>query len=100
MVAESDNDELQPPPPPPPPPQHLEKLCECYTDKLNAWTFITELGKDRQAIAGALFFPENGDSQIWDKVFSQINIDDSKKEDSTKTLIRFMDVAFEKDELT
>ena len=97
MVAGSDNDELQSPPPPP---QHLEKLCECYTDKLNAWTFITELGKDRQAIAGALFFPENGDSQIWDKVFSQINIGDSKKEDRTKTLTRFMNVAFEKDELT
>ena len=56
---------------PPSPHQHLEKLCECHIVKLNAWTFITELGKDRQAIAGALFFPENCDSHIWDKVFSQ-----------------------------
>ena len=82
------------------PPTFGDKPYERYIEELNAWTFITELEKDKQAIAVALSFPENDESHIRDKVFSEINMDDLKEEDGIKTLITFMDGIFKKDELT
>ena len=61
---------------------------------------LSQLQKDKQVIAIALSFPEKDNSNIRDKVFSEINMDDLKKEDGTKTLIRSMDGVFKKVELT
>ena len=82
------------------PPTFGDKPYERCIEELNAWTFITELEKDKQAIAVPLSFPENDESHIRDKVFSEINMDDLKQEDGIQTLITFMDGIFKKDELT
>ena len=49
------------------PPTFRDKPYEHYIEELNAWTFITELEKG---------VPENDESHISDKVFSEINMDD------------------------
>ena len=82
------------------PPTFGDKPYERYIEELNTWTFITELEKDKQAIANALSFPQNDESHTRDKVFSEINMDHLKQEDSIQTLITIMDGIFKKDELT
>ena len=46
----------------------MVKPYERYIDKLKAWTFVTELAKEKQGFAVVLSFPESNESQIRDKV--------------------------------
>ena len=69
-------------------------------DELTAWTYVTDLDKEKQGIAVALSLPENDSSQIRDKVFSELKIEDLNANDGVDILIRFMDNVFKKDELT
>lgn len=43
--------------------------------------------------------PENDESQIREKVFDQLNLEDLKKETGLKTLIEFLDKHLAKDDL-
>ena len=71
-----------------------------YVDELTAWTYVTDLDKEKQGIAVALSLPENDSSQIRDKVFCELKIEDLNANDGVDILIRFMDNVFKKDELT
>ena len=48
----------------------------------------------------ALSFSENDPSHIRDKIFSELRIEDLKKETGMAILVEFMDKLFKKDELT
>ena len=47
--------------------------------------------KDKQGVAIAVSLPEDDKSQIREKVFEQISLDDLKKDDGLNTLITFLD---------
>ena len=82
------------------PPAFGDKPYERYIEEQKAWAFVTELAKEKQGLAVALSFPESDESQIRDKVFSEVKMDDLKKADGIDTLIIFMDNLFKRDELT
>ena len=73
------------------------KSYERYIAKLKAWTFITELVKEKQGLVVALSFPKSDETQIRDKVFSDVKMEDLKKEDGIDTLIKLKDNLFKKD---
>ena len=84
-----------------PPVFSSEKLySRCYVHELEAWSFVTHLPKKKQGLVIALSLPENDSTQIRDKVFSELKIEDLKKEDGVDTLVCFLDDIFKKDELT
>ena len=57
------------------------KTYERFRQELLAWTEITDLSKDKQGIAIALSLSDDDESQIREKVFDQIAIDDLKSND-------------------
>ena len=72
---------------------------EPYRQELLAWREVTDLRKEKQGVVIALSLPKNDKSQIRQKVFDQISIDDLKKEDGLDTLIAFLDKHLKKDDL-
>ena len=60
---------------------------------------MTDLRKDKQGVAIALSLQEDDKTQIREKVFEQISLDDLKKEDGLDTLITFLDSHLKKDDL-
>ena len=77
-------------------PSLSSKAYELYRQELLAWREVTELTKEKQGIAIALALP--GDkSQIREKIFDQISLDDVEKEDGLDILI--MDENLKKDDL-
>ena len=83
-----------------PPTFSKAKSYELYKQEVLAWQEITDLAKEKQGVAIALSLPEDDDSQIREKVFSQVKLDDLKKEDGLATLITFLDKHLAKDDLT
>ena len=81
------------------PPYLGSKTYELYRQELLAWREVTELRKEKQGIAIALSLPENDKTQIREKVFDQIPIDDLKEDDGLNTLIAFLDDHLKKDDL-
>ena len=81
------------------PPNLGSKTYELYRQELLAWREVTELRKEKQGIAIALSLPENDKTQIREKVFDQIPIDDLKEDDGLNTLIAFLDDHLKKDDL-
>jgi len=77
-----------------------EKNYERFKQELLAWREITELSKEKQGIAVALTLPENDETQIREKVFDQLHLDDLKSYDGLKVLIHFLDQHLAKDDLT
>ena len=73
------------------PPSLRTKAYELYRKELLAWREVTDPGKDKQGVATALPLPEDDKTQIREKVFEQISLDDLKKEDGLDTLITFLD---------
>ena len=82
------------------PPSFEGKPYERYIEELKAWTFVTDLAKEKQAFAVALSFSENDPSHIRDKIFCELKIDNLKKETGMETLVEFINKLFKKDELT
>ena len=83
-----------------PPTFNKAKTYERFRQELLAWTEITDLSKDKQGIAIALSLPDDDESQIREKVFDQIAIDDLKSNDGLTVLINFLDEHLAKDGLT
>ena len=83
-----------------PPAFKTAKNYERYKQELLAWHEITDLSEYKQGIAVALSLPEDDDSQIRDKVFDQIPINDLKSVDGLNVLIKFLDKHLAKDDLT
>ena len=81
------------------PPSLRSKPYELYRQELLAWREVTELRKEKQGVAIALSLPENDKTQIREKVFEQISIEDLKMENGLDTLITFLDEHLKKDDL-
>ena len=63
------------------PPSLRTKGYELYRQELLAWREVTDLRNAKQGVAIALSLPEDDKTQIREKVFEQISLDDLKKED-------------------
>ena len=77
-----------------PPVFSSEKPYSRYFDELEAWSFVTDLPKEKQGLVIALSLPKNDSTQIRDKVFSELKIQDLKKENGVDTLVSFLDNIF------
>ena len=76
------------------------KNYERFKQELLAWREITDLSKEKQGIAVALTLPENDETQIREKVFDQLRLDELKNYDGLNVLINFLDQHLAKDDLT
>ena len=76
------------------PPSFEDKPYERYIEELKAWTFATDLSKEKQGLAVALSFSENDPFHIRDRIFSELKIEDLTKETSMATLVEVMDKLF------
>ena len=76
------------------------KFYEHYKLDLLAWREVTDISRFKQGTIIALSLPEDDKNQIREKVFTQISLDDLKKEDGFDILIKFLDTHLKKDELT
>ena len=81
------------------PPTLRSDSYELYKQELLAWGEVTDLRKEKQGVVIALSLPKNDKTQIREKVFDQLSIDDLKKEDGLDTLIAFLDKHLKKDDL-
>ena len=82
------------------PPSLTGVSYELYKQKLLAWREVTDLRKDKQGVVIALSLPEDDKNKIQEKVFSQIGLEDLKKDDGFDILIDFLDSQLMKDELS
>eukprot|EP00112_Aurelia_sp_Birch-Aquarium-sp1_P025637 Seg862.2 transcript_id=Seg862.2/GoldUCD/mRNA.D3Y31 product="hypothetical protein" protein_id=Seg862.2/GoldUCD/D3Y31 len=71
-----------------------------WVEELKARTELTNVKKDKQGLAVALSLPEKDSSNIRDKVFSDLSLDQLKGDDGVKKLMEFMDKLFKKDQLS
>ena len=83
-----------------PPIFNKSKNYERFRQELLAWREITDLKEDKQGIAIALTLPEDDESQIREKVFDQIPIDNLKSADVLNVLLNFLDQHLAKDDLS
>ena len=79
------------------------KKCESYErykQELLAWKRVTEVDKQKQAIAVALSLPADGEeaTSISEKVFEELKLEDWEKDDGLDTLIAFFDRHLGKDD--
>ena len=75
------------------------KSYENLRQELLAWSEITDISKSKQGIVIALSLSENDETQISDKMFDQISIDDLKSDDGLRILLNFLDQHLGKDDL-
>ena len=68
-------------------PSFEDKTYECYIEELKAWTFVTDLSKEKQRLAVAILFSENDPFHTREKIFSELKIEDLKKETGMATLV-------------
>ena len=73
---------------------------ERYRQETLAWTKITDLGKEKQAIAIVLSLPEEDETKIREKVFDQLQLEDLKGENGVSILLMFLAKHLSKDGLT
>ena len=83
-----------------PPVYNNKKNYERYKQELLAWKEITDLDARKQAITVALSLPDEDDTQIRDKVFDQLPLEDLKKENGFSVLVTFLDKHLGKDDLS
>ena len=76
------------------------KTYERFRQETLAWTEITDLGKEKQAIAIALSLPEEDETKIREKVFDQLQLGDLEGKNVMSILFNFIDKHLSKDDLT
>ena len=76
------------------------KSYKLYKLQLLAWREVTDICKTKQGIVIAISLPENEEFHIKEKVFSQVSLDELKKENGLDNLIQFLDKQRKKDDLT
>ena len=77
------------------------KTFERYIVELEAWDKVTGLEKKKRGIAIALSLPQDSVvAGIREKVFDELKLSDLEKENGLDTLIKFLEKAYGKDELT
>ena len=77
-----------------------KKSYEQWKVETLAWTEITDVSREKQAITVALLLPENHESGIAEKVFGELELKELKKQNGISTLLEFLDIHFKKDEMT
>ena len=83
-----------------PPTFSKSKSYELYKPEVLAWRAITDLAQEKQGVAIALSLPEDDESQIREKVFNQVKLEDLKKKEGLDTFVTFLDKHLAKDDLT
>ena len=72
---------------------------ELWKLQTQAWTVVTELSKEKQAVAVALNLPENDKRTIKEKVFDELELDVLNSENGMSVLFEFLDRYLLEDEL-
>ena len=72
------------------------ELCKLQTQ---AWTVVTQLSKEKHAVAVALSLPEDDKWKIKEKVFDELELDVLNSENGMSVLFEFMDRYLLEDEL-
>ena len=75
-------------------------MYEQWKLETRAWTLITDLSREKQAITVALLLPADHTSKIKEKVFEQLELEELRKESGLSTLFDFLDKHLQKDGLT
>ena len=79
------------------PPTMLKKSYERYKQELLAWKLVSDVAKSKQGIVVALSLPEDHETQIREKVFDEMDLNELKKEDGLEKLLTFIDSKLGKD---
>ena len=77
-----------------------KKSYEQWKIETLAWTEITDVSREKQAITVALLLPEKHECGIAEKVFGELELKELKKENGISTLLEFLDIHLKKDEMT
>ena len=77
-----------------------DKPFERYKQEIKAWSRATSVDKKKQGLSIALSLPEDDPSNIRDKVFNELNLDDLEKDDGADQLLKYFDKLFGRDDLT
>ena len=72
---------------------------ELWKLQTQAWTFVTEMSKEKQALAVALNLPEDDKWKIKEKVFGELELDVLNSENGMSVLFEFLDEYLLEDEL-
>ena len=72
---------------------------ELWKLQTQAWTFVTEMSKEKQALAVALNLPEDDKWKIKAKVFGELELDVLNSENGMSVLFEFLDEYLLEDEL-
>ena len=72
---------------------------ELWKLQTQAWTVVTELSKEKQAVAVALNLPEDDKRKIKEKVFGELELDVLNSENGMSVLFEFLDRYLLEDEL-
>ena len=72
---------------------------ELWKLETRAWTLITDLGKEKQAIAVALNLPNGEKNGIKERVFDELELNVLKRENGMDILFQFLDKHLLEDEL-
>ena len=70
-------------------PEYQSTRYELWKKEIKAWATITELSKEKQAIAVALSLPK--DDKIKEKVFGELTLDELNNENGLTILFRLLD---------
>ena len=62
---------------------------ELWKLQTQAWTVVTELSKEKQAVVVALSLPEYGKNKIKEKVFGELKLDDLNSDNGISILFDF-----------
>ena len=83
-----------------PPPKFTAKSYEQYRVELDAWESITDVAKEKQAVTVAFSLPEDHESRIREKVFTELKLEDLNKTDGLKSLTTFLDSKLKADDIS
>ena len=77
-----------------------DKPYERYKQEIKAWGRTTTVEKKRQALTIALSLPEDDPSNIRDKVFNELDLEELEKDEGVEVLLKYFDKQFGRDDLT
>ena len=72
---------------------------ELWKLQTQAWTFVTEMSKEKQALAVAMNLPEDDKWKIKEKVFGELELDVLNSENGMSVLFEFLDEYLLEDEM-
>ena len=82
------------------PPGLASKSYELYKQELLAWREVTEVCRSKQGIVIALTLPNEEPFRVRENVLNNLSLDELKRENGLDTLILYLDVYLDKDNLS